>query len=187
MKTTLHTVLCIVIRVGAVLLFISMVELLPNILMSWSQTGGSAISALYLTGAVALLAFGLWLWPNILAWWATNRSHNEILESPISADQLHRIAFSIVGVWLFISGVGSLLARAVMMLIIFRSTAYGDSVQVLRPADWYWLVAHGVTTAAGAWLALSSRGLVGLLRRVRDYPHAAIINADPDTTTTQDG
>jgi hypothetical protein len=186
MKTTLHTVLCIVIRVSAVLMLVGIVEQVPTIFMYASQ-GRYSVGALWLAGAGVLLAVGLWLWPNVLAWWAISRSQHEMLESPIGADQIQRVAFSIIGVWLFIGGATGLLSRAIMMLIVFRHAAYGDSTRVLTSTDWYWLMDHGATAAAGAGLAVGSRSLVGLLRRLRDYPHVATANADPDTATTQDG
>jgi hypothetical protein len=187
MKTTLHTVLCMAIRLGAVLMLVGIVEQAPSIFLYPSQGGEFSAGALWLSGAGVLLAFTLWLWPNTLAWWATSRSQHEVLESPINADQIQHVAFSVIGMWLFISGVTGCLARVVMMLVVFRHSAYGDSTRILAPGDWYWLVEHLTTAAAGAWLALGSRGLVRLLGRLRGYPYSTIAKSDPDITTTHDG
>jgi hypothetical protein len=187
MKTTLHTVLCVAIRLGAVLMAVGIIEQAPSIFLYPSQGGQVAVGALLIAGAGLLAAFALWLWPNVLAWWAISRSQQEILESPISADQLQRVAFSVIGVWLFISGLSGCIARLTMMLIVFRRSAYGESIMILSTSDWFWLVEHLATTFAGAWLALGSRGLVGLLHRVRGYSQFADVETDADTNIAKDG
>lgn len=186
MKTTLHTVLCVAIRLGAVLMAVGIVEQIPYIFLYSAPGDRYSAGDLWLSGAGLLLAFMLWLWPNMLARWAVTRSSHESLESPISADQMQRIAFSVVGIWLFIGGMTACLARVVMMLIVFRRSAYGDSTQVLSAADWYWLIDHLATAIAGACLALGSRGLVGLLHRLRGYPHSAVPEAGDDAGIAQD-
>lgn len=185
MKTTLHTVLCVAIRLGAVLMAVGIVEQAPNIFL-YPEGGQYSAGALWLSGAGLLLAFMLWLWPNMLARWAVSRSSHEFLESPISADQVQRIAFSIGGIWLFIGGMTGCLARVVMMLIVFRRSAYGDSTRVLSSTDWYWLIDHLATAIAGAGLALGARGLVGLLHRLRGYPHSVMPETGDDASIAQD-
>ena len=187
MKTTLHTVLCIVIRMGAVLMAVGLLEQAPSIFLYPSQGGQYSAGALWLSGAGLVLAFMLWLSPNLLARWAVGRSSHESLEIPIGADQIQRIAFSIVGTWLFIAGVTGLVARVVMMLVVYHRSAYGDSTRVLASSDWYWLVEHLATAVVGGCLVLGSRGLVGLLHRVRGYPYRAEQEVANDADFAQDG
>jgi hypothetical protein len=186
MKTTLHTVLCVTIRLGAVLMAVGIVQQAPTIFLYPSQGGQVAVGALLLAGAGLLAAFALWLWPNILAWWAISRNQHEVLESTIDAEQFQHIAFSVVGVWLFISGTCGCLARVTMMLIIFRRSAYGDSTMVLSASDWFWLVEHLAITLAGAWLALGSRGLIGLLHRLRGHSQFSHVETDADTVIAEE-
>jgi hypothetical protein len=183
MKTNIHSVLCVAIRLGALLTAVGIVEHAPTIFMYPSGEGFSR-GALWLSGAGLALAFMLWLLPNVLARWAVGRGSHELLEFPISADQIQRIAFSVVGVWLFIAGLAGVLARGVMLLVIAHRSAYGDPSRILSSSDWYWLVEHFATAVAGACLAVGSAGLVRLFHRVRGYPYRA--DKDDDVSQTQD-
>jgi hypothetical protein len=172
MKTTIYSVLCVGIRLGAVLMAVDIVEQAPVIFVYPSQPGFSA-GAVWFACAGLTLAFLLWLSPQVLARWAVGRSSHEVLEMAVSADQIQSIAFSIVGIWLFIGGLTGVVARVVMMLVVARRSAYGDSTRVLSSGDWYWLVLHVATAVAGASLAVGAAGLVRLFHRVRGYPYAA--------------
>lgn len=187
MRTTLQTALCIVIRMGAVLMAVGLLEQAPSVFLYPSQGGPYFACALWLTGASLVLAFMLWLSPNVLARWAVGRSSHQSLEIPIGADPIQRIAFSIVGAWLFIAGMTGLIARVVMMLVIFHRSAYGCSRRILSSRDWYWLVEHPATTVVGGCLVLTSAGLVGLLHGVRGYPGRAEKESVDDTGFAQDG
>jgi len=187
MKTTLHTVLCIAVRMGTVLMAVGIIEQAPTIFLYPSQGGSMQVGAMLTAGAGLLAAFALWLWPNLLTWWAISRSQNQILESPISADQLLRVALSIIGVWLFISGLSGCIARLIIILIVARRSAYGDSMLAVSDTEWYWLLEHLTTLLAGGGLALGSRGLVGLLHRIRGYPQFADAENDADTNIAKDG
>ena len=69
MKTTLHTVLCVAIRLGAVLMAVGIVEQIPYIFLYSAPGDRYSAGDLWLSGAGLLLAFMLWLWPNMLARW----------------------------------------------------------------------------------------------------------------------
>jgi hypothetical protein len=187
MKTTLHTVLCVAVRMGAVLMAVGIIEQVPTIFLYPSQGGSIQVGSLLMSGAGLLAAFALWLWPNILAWWAISRSQSEILESPISPDQLQRVALSVVGIWLFISGLSGTIARVAIILVVYRRSAYGESLVTVSNMDWYWLGEHLVTLLAGASLALGAAGLVGLLHRIRGYARIADVQNDPDANIAKDG
>jgi len=185
MKTTLYTVLCVAIRLGAVLMAVNVFERVPDVFIYPARDGTYAISALLLEGASVLVALTLWLWPNILVWWAIGRNRHEILESPIGADDIQRIAFSVMGVWLCISGISGLLGHGASILIVLRRSSYGEATQV-PTSEWHWLVQYALVAFAGAVLALGSRGLVGLLRRLRGYPYATDVQRVHDASMTQD-
>ena len=186
MKTTLHAVLCIAVRLGAVLMAVGIVEQVPTLFLYAHGDIHFAAGALWLSGAGLLLAFMLWLWPNMLAWWAVSRVSYEFFESPLTADQIQRIVFSVLGIWLLINGIAGSLARVVVMLIITHQSAYEDSSRILSSNDGYWLMIHLATAAAGVCLALGARGLVSLLHRLRGYPHRAVVEDGDDATVAQD-
>ena len=183
MKTTLYTVLCVAIRLGAVFMAVGILETLPQIFFLPGEGGRFATFVLLLEGAGLLLAFALWLWPNILVWWAIGRNRHEILESSISADQLQHIALSVLGAWMFIGGLSACLSRAVMILVVKNDNMLG----MLPTGEWRWLIQYAATAVAGAALTLGSRGLVGLLHRLRGYPQYTSVEANADTSNTQDG
>lgn len=187
MKTTLHALLCIAIRMGAVLMAVGIVELAPTIFIYPSQGGQVSVGALMLAAAGLLVSFALWLWPNILAWWAVSRSGQETFESSIDPAQLQHVAFSMIGVWLFISGLGACIARFMLVLIVARRSAYGESNLTLSDSDWFSLVDHLAVALAGAWLMLGSRGLVGLLYRLRGYSPLSAAPFPDDVSTEKDG
>jgi len=188
MKTTLYTLLCIAVRLGAVLMAVGILEQMPSLFSYLSGTDGHfVVSAILLDGAGLLVAFALWVWPNILVWWAIGRNQHEILESFISAGQLQHIALSVMGAWMFIGGLSGCLGHGVMILIVKHESASNGLSGMVPTNEWHWLVQYATTAVVGAALALGSRGLVGLLQRLRGYPHYTSAVTDPDASTTQDG
>lgn len=185
MKTTIYSILCVAIRLGAIVMAVGIVEQAPMIFVYPNQPDFSS-GAVWFACAGLALAFLLWLSPQVLARWAVGRGSHEVLDVAVSADQIQRIAFSIVGVWLFIGGLTGVIARIVMMLVIARRWDYGDTTRILSSGDWYWLVMHVTTLVAGASLALGSAGLVGMIHRMRGYPHRAEPELADNASHTQD-
>lgn len=187
MKTTLYTVLCVAIRLGAVLMAVGILEQVPYLFFYPTQDGHFVLGAVLLDGAGLLLAFALWVWPNVLVWWAAGRNQHEILETAISAAQLQHIALSVVGAWMFIGGLSGCVGHGAMILIIKHEAAVGSASGMVPTNEWHWMVQYAATAVVGAALTLGARGLVGLLHRLRGYPHSAVAEADDDTSTAQDG
>ncbi|HEY8682378.1 MAG TPA: hypothetical protein VIM06_04345 [Rhodanobacter sp.] len=161
MKTTLYTVLCIAVRLGAVLMAVGILEQVPSLLVTLLNEGGHLVlGIMLLEGIGLLLAFALWLWPNILVWWAVGRNRHEILESSISADQLQHIALSVLGAWVFIAGLGGCVGHGVMILMIEHQIALGALPGMAPTNEWHWMAQYATTALAGAALILGSRGLV---------------------------
>ena len=186
MKTTLYTVLCVAIRLGAVLMAVGILEQVPGLFAFATQEGHLAWGVPVIEGVGLLFAFALWTWPNLLAWWALSRNRQEVLETSITADQLQYIALSVVGAWTVIRGVSACLAR-VAHFLLQRHEAEATGTQFTDSTnEWHWIIYYALVTLAGGVLMLGSRGLVGLLRRLRGYPDA-MIETDPDAGTTKDG
>lgn len=181
MKTTLYTVLCIAIRLGAVLMAVGLLESLPVFL--WSHPDGQFVKLALALAALGLaVAFVLWLKPGVLAWWAAGRGKGEMFESPIEADQIQHIAFSVLGAWLVVSGLAALLPSTIQLLWLRHlADAYPGMVQ---PANiWIGLIRSLVATLAGVILMLGSRGLVGVLHRLRGYPMQPTAAGDDEITS----
>jgi hypothetical protein len=186
-KTTLYTLLCVAIRLGAVLMAVNALEQVPTAYFRVADGGHVATFPLLFLGATLLLAFALWIRPGLLAWWALNGKRQELLEAPIRPDQLQYVALSVMGAWMAIGGLAGCIGHLATILIVFRRAAYGGYSDVLSTSEWHWLVQYAVTAVAGAALMLGSRGVVGLLQRLRGYPHIVkAVDAD-DARHTRDG
>ena len=186
MKTTLHTVLCVAIRLGAVLMALGILEQIPGLVFYPSQDGHLVVGALSLCGAGLLVACALWLWPNLLAWWAVARNHQEVLEMTISPGRLQYVAMSVVGVWTFIGGLSGFVGHGVIIVLIKHEATIGNPSGMVPMTEWHWMVYYGTMLLAGAALALGARGLAGLLYRLRGYPHVATATSDHDADFAQD-
>ena len=186
MKTTLYTVLCVAIRLGAVFMAVGIIERIPGLIVYAVQERHLFIGAMVLNGAGLLLAFVLWIRPSILVWWAAGKSSHEVLETAITADQLQYIALSVLGAWMFIASFAAGLAHLAQILLVEREARSGGYPAVVPMSEWHWVIEYALMALAGAALALGSRGLVGVLHRLRGYPYASVAT-DPDASTTQDG
>lgn len=184
MKTTLYTVLCVAVRLGAVLMAVGILERVPGLFYLSGTDGHFIIGILLLNGAGLLVAFALWMWPKILVWWAVGRNRHEILESSISAGQLQYIALSVVGAWMFIGGLSGCVGRGVMILVVAHESASNGLSGMVSMDEWHWLIQYATTAIVGAALTLGSRSLVGLLHRLRGYPHHMTAETDPEASTT---
>lgn len=168
MRSTIYTVLCVAIRLGAVLMAVGLLESLPVFLWQ-SPEGGFAVDAVLLALFGLLIAGALWLWPSVLARWAVGRSGHEALEVGLSADTLMAVALAVTGAMLFVSGVAGSFGHGLSMLL-FKSRLVDPSTGLLPVAEWHWVIYYLVQTACGLGLALGARGLASLVWRLRGYP-----------------
>jgi hypothetical protein len=165
MRTSMYSILCIVIRLGAVLLAVSTLGSVLSMVMALRQ----GVAALELAPAMVafvltlLVAFLLWLYPGPLARLASARSSQQVFESPISAAQVQWIALSVLGMYFVVDGIVGFAHYEVQQLIVGvipdREQRIGKFVQVAL----YWLLQVGF----GVVLVLGARGLGGLLQRMR--------------------
>jgi hypothetical protein len=187
MKTTLHTVVCIAIRLGAVFLAVGLVQQSVAIFLYPDPGGHLAVPASVLVGVGLLVAFALWLRPDILAWWAISGKQREILEISMTAEQVQWISFSVLGMWLFIGAMSNLVVHIVMILVAMRHSAYEGVSPGWPSDDWRLMLKYALTAVFGATLTLGARGLVGLLNRLRGYPSPHLLKIDSDTGIAKDG
>lgn len=166
MKTSLYNVLCVAVRLGAVLMAVGLIEQWPRLLVSQAD-GQISIAAIALDLLGLLVAFVLWLRPGLLAWWAAGNAQRDVFEAQISAAQLQYIAFSVAGIYKFISGLSGVVAHG-LVLLEFQRTA--DAVGMPMASPMYertLFVEYLVATLAGLVLVLGARGLTGYLQRLR--------------------
>lgn len=179
MKTTLYTVLCIAIRLGAVLMTVDLLESIPVFLWSTQQDARFMIAVLVMAAIGLVIALVLWLKPGVLAWWAAGRGKDEVFESQIDAGQIQYIALSVLGAWLVVSGLAALVPSEMQLVRLQHlADAYPGMVP---PSDaWNSLIRSLVIAVAGVILMLGARGLVGLLHRLRGYSMQPTEAADAD-------
>lgn len=165
MRTSLYSILCIVIRLGAVLLAVSTLGSALSMALMVRQ-GTSPMEIMPLIGlfvATLAVAFLLWLYPGPLAHLCSTRSAGEVFESPVTAQDLQSIALSVLGMYFVVGGIVGFIHyesnQFVADSILDREEHIRDFVQV----GLYWLL----QIVMGAALTLGARGLAGLLHRLR--------------------
>jgi hypothetical protein len=167
----MYSILCIVIRLGAVLLAVNALASAISLPMltrpETADPGYLWLSAVAIVLTV-VLAFLLWLYPGWLARLCTGRSAQQVFESPIGSAELQWIALSVLGVYLVVEGIASVGRYAIQEVI---TNALLDVPQRLRLFSR--MVFPLLQIVLGAALAFGARGLTGLLNRLRDagYPH----------------
>lgn len=179
MRTSLYSILCIVVRVSAILLFVKTMVALPLALSSarGGQFGPGAEGMLIgFTGALVALAIALWLYPGLLARLASIQRSREVFESPISAAQLQYVAFAVLGVAFAIDALLDLVAFGTRAALIFR--LHDPAYDGLRLDDRARVVALVAKLILGVALAAGSLGLVGLLRGLRENGLPKAVAAD---------
>ncbi len=167
MKTTLYSILCVAVRIAALLLavesllgvagnFINPVSGVP-MLTHWFLIGGGLFGA-----AVGLV---LWLYPGWLVRPAVGRAGHEVFESPLTAEDFQRIGICLLGIWFAVDGIRS------FVYLLIRGSAIGSqgydyagvTLAMLAPD----IAVALALIVAGVSLTFGSRGLVGLLVRLR--------------------
>jgi hypothetical protein len=167
MRTSMYSILCIVIRLGAVLFAVEVFKSLLNLIDMFAKgsTGDHSIlgwSAMFL--GLFLVATMLWLFPGPLARLASARSHQQIFESPISPIDLQWIALSVVGVVFAILGILGLVYWLIQGMWIPDTWIVGEDYRRGRFLDGLY---YGVQIALGLALSLGAKGLAHLLHRMR--------------------
>ncbi|UXI68888.1 hypothetical protein [Tahibacter amnicola] len=167
MNTSLYTILCIVIRVGAVVWFLATVMAVPQFVVMIADTGGSALSLWTIGSAlVSLLATALlWIYPGALARLAASRASQQPFSSNIGGADLQWIAFSVLGLWFVMQGALYLLMGSARALAV---TYAMQADSVVGAMQWVDTLVYGPgQMLLGIALCFGARGMVRLLRTAR--------------------
>lgn len=189
MRTSMYSILCIGIRLAAVLLAVNALLTLPAAYSTFSRsewTHGELGWMFALWLPLLLVAVLLWIYPGALARLAAGKASREVFESPISAEELQYIAFSVVGLWIFAGGLitfAQMGFRELLVDHVLRNSSEGLDGAALRTRLMAEFLGEIVRAVAGGVLMLRARGLTGLLRKLRgsDVPYASSGDAAGDT------
>lgn len=174
MRTSLYSILCIVVRLGAVMLFLETATSLPaaweslRFVVQDPAVPDDAVRGMLIgfSGAMIALSFLLWLYPGLLARMAVGAASREVFESPIAPKDFQYIAFSVLGVAFAIKG---LMGLVVVLFRLALSARVGDvlfhTLVWQNGAD---VLVQIVQFGAGVGLTLGARGLAGLLNGLRE-------------------
>lgn len=171
MRTSLYSILCIGIRLAAVLLAVNTLAGIPGIYSAiWH--GDWQEDAWLLTGlfvGLLILAFLLWVFPGALARLAAGKASQQVFESPIEATELQYIAFSILGLWLCFGAIYGLTDVGLRELILrhYLRVNTGLDMSELNAQSIASLASNVIKLSLGVALVFGARGLVGVLRHVR--------------------
>lgn len=169
MRTSLYSILCIVVRLGAVLLLVQTIALLATLLPSAQGDVFGADGWVVLLGLgvfLMVLALLLWRYPGALVRLATSRSSRESFESPIDATQLQYIAFSVLGL---VFAVGSLADLVVVILrVALAANVGGIAFMGMLWQEGARVAGLLLSFAIGIGLTLGAHGLTGVLYRLRE-------------------
>lgn len=166
MTTTLYSVLSTAVRIAALLHIVNVLAALVPYFVSPPAGQGSTAAWIVIGGSLISAVFGvlLWLYPGLLVRPAVSRAAHETLESPLSADSILRIGLCLLGVWFAFNGVMSLVYVGMRATLASSLPEYGQGISLFLPDMLY----AALSIVLGAALAFGSRGLVGLLSRLRD-------------------
>jgi hypothetical protein len=176
MKTSLFTVLCTAIRLGAVWLGVNVLLTVPGAYTASARGsfGKAGLTILLVWGLIALfVAFLLWLYPSLLARLAAGKSAMQVFESPISPAQLQYIALVLLGMWFLMTGVVTL-SYEILRTLLFAQVDIASDATARMNAEI--LSKPIIQILCGSVLTLGSSGLVGLLHRLRETSLAPAVS-----------
>lgn len=168
MKTSLFTVLCTAIRLGAVWLGVNVLLTVPGAYAAAAHKsfGKEGLTILLVWGLIALfVAFLLWLYPGLLARLAAGKSATQVFESPMSPAQMQHIALVLLGMWFLMTGVVTLSYEILRTLFFNQVDVVGDATTRMNAEL---LSKPIIQIVCGCVLTLGSSGLAGLLYRLRE-------------------
>ena len=171
MRTSLYSILCIGVRLAAVLLAVRALIGMPGMFVlphgDWSA--GEMWLVIIVNVAVLLVAFLLWVFPGMLVRLAAGKASQEIFESPIEGAELQYIAFSIVGLWLFFDAIFGLSYIGLHEVILqhYLRVNNGLDMSAKNAQTMASVVSNFVELGIGFALVFGARGLVDILRRAR--------------------
>lgn len=170
MRTSLYSILCIVVRLGAMYLFVETVTSLPTMLpamQAWSPNEEAGRGVLIgFGGALIALSVALWLYPGMIARLASTSASCQPFESSIDAKELQYVALSVLGVAF---AMGALLDLVGFAFRLALSARFGDTAfTTLLWQSGSSLLVLVLKLSLGLGLAFGAHGLTGLLHRLRE-------------------
>lgn len=166
-KTNAYSLVVILVRIGALYLFVRGLVVLVPVLWRSLSDGAHLWPMVLGSGTVLLIGAMVWLSADLIARAALVTPHEPQFESDLDVRQWQYVLFSAAGLWWAVSGLTELVWTIVNW---WQMRAYaGVSAGLLRAdespvAD---LIGSGVQLACGIALLLGGRGLVALLHRLR--------------------
>lgn len=178
MRTSLYAILCIVIRLGAVLMAFDMLVRIPGTVAEWragTYTSDMAI-ALGVITVTLLFALALWIYPGVLARVVAGRNSREVFESPIEPAELQWIALSVLGTYFVMRALIALSTYGVRWAVFASVFDSSTESRTKLISDMGYYV---IQLVFGVGLVLGSRGLTALLRRFRygDVARSTVVDS----------
>jgi hypothetical protein len=174
MKTSLYSILCITIRLGAVIWIVGSLVNLPFSWIGAMNTPHPTAAIGWLLGEVAcqiVIAFLFWLYPGVLARLAAGRATHEFFESSTPPAMLQYVALSVVGVWFLLQG---------LVYLSFEVSQAAQFAFESLPSRFPAMAASSMRVIAGLVLLFGARGLVGVLHALRGQVHASTAGKEPN-------
>jgi len=168
MKTSIYTLLCVAIRLGALCLGINVLLRFPGAYAAVTNNdlGRHTLTPLlFWSASVLVIAFLLWLYPGLLARPAAARSSRQAFESPVSPQQMQHAALVVLGMWFVMTGIIGFASKILPVLFFHQLNIVGDAGTRLTAKI---LSKPVIQIVAGCVLTLGSPGLSGMLYRVRE-------------------
>lgn len=166
-RTSLYSILCIVIRLGAVMLALRMLGGAFGLFGPGGAAEFSIVERFFVLGFVGiclLAALLLWLYPGPLARLASGRSAHQIFESTLDVRQIQWIAFSVLGMYWIMMGLLDLFHLGFQFIWLSEFLGTGEeAARRVRGQVAY----HVFEVALGLALTLGARGLTMLLQKAR--------------------
>ncbi len=133
MKSSIYTVLCVAIRLGALCLGINVLLRFPAAYAAVSNgdLGKHTLTPLlFWSASVVVVAFWLWLYPGLLARPAAARSSRQVFDSPVSAEQMQHAALVVLGMWFVMTGLIDMTSKILRCCFFAKWALWATPVQV---------------------------------------------------------
>jgi hypothetical protein len=166
-RTSLYSILCIAIRLGAVMIALRVFGAAFGFFGSGQpaqfSAGEGALAVAWLL-FMLLISVLLWLYPGPLARLASARSAQQVFESPISAGQIQWIALSVLGMSWVMYALLDLAHMGYQYFWLQEWLGTGEQAERLMRGQ---VSYHVCELVLGLSLTLGSRGLAGILQKIR--------------------
>jgi hypothetical protein len=179
MRISLYSILYIVVRLGAILLFVRVVEMIFaafSFLQNAHSSDGIAGMMIGYIGVVVMIAVALWLYPGLLVRLVAGRSRHRVFAGAIDAAQLQYIAFATLGMAFVMYGLMDLIPWGIRTIVGINTMVDMESRRYLLLE----FVSPLTKVVLGAGLAMGARGLTGALAQFRERGLPPPIAAQPE-------